>query len=635
VIDDVQWADSLTAQAVQFLHDHYEHGCVVLLTVRSEEPTSQIARLQSLSLAETFRVNRLSKESTREVIFEMLGGISEADHVCDLIGDHVAGNPFFVEECTRDLVNRGVLKFTKTGSWHVRPDVSPLLYELPGTLSDVVSARVLRLQGLERKACRMASIFGRSVSVEFLALAMQRPVEHLPLEGLIRKDILEWDGPDSVRFVHDKLVEVIRRDALSCPHRCLTLHQRAARVYRCALESGRPIDRGRLAWHLQHCGRLSEAKEFYFEAFENAVQRYSFERAEALISAGLEMSPSDDLRSIRARLMFAEDVLVVQGRSEAAIAALQELLEVTENSAFGLEYAHALRILGKHLYVTGRADIACRVFGRAHVRFIEENDLIGAGRVLVNMAMVSESVRNHAEVLSIYENALSLFREAGERSYEGRTLGGMAIVLRRFGESGRARELHQESLEIAREIGDRRGQCLELGNLGGVHAEEGNYDKARRFYESAIAIALEIGDRRSAAVWLCNLGVAAQHLDELDEAVSSLKSGLALAEEVGDDCLEAVHRRILSSVYRCGGQSELARQEVSRAMAISVEHSATEEVGLCHCEKAEQSRTRGKSGEKHLILARTILKEHPLPPNSELGAAIRRLDNPRAEAFVA
>ena len=55
--------------------------------------------------------------------------------------------------------------------------------------------------------------------------------------------------------------------------------------------------------------------------------------------------------------------------------------------------------------------------------------------------------------------------------------------------------MYEQALAIAREIGDRRGEEVNLGNLGLAYAALGETRRAIAFYEQALAIAREIGDR--------------------------------------------------------------------------------------------------------------------------------------------
>ena len=63
----------------------------------------------------------------------------------------------------------------------------------------------------------------------------------------------------------------------------------------------------------------------------------------------------------------------------------------------------------------------------------------------------------------------------------------------------RAIELYEQALTIDREIGDRSGEAADLGNLGDGYAALGEMRRAIEFYEQALTILREIGDRAAKA----------------------------------------------------------------------------------------------------------------------------------------
>ena len=99
----------------------------------------------------------------------------------------------------------------------------------------------------------------------------------------------------------------------------------------------------------------------------------------------------------------------------------------------------------------------------------------------------------------MYEQALAIAREIGDRQGEANHLGNLGICYADLGQTQRAIELLRAGLAIAREIGDRQGEADHLGNLGGRYADLGQTRRAIDLYEQALAIVREIGDRRGEA----------------------------------------------------------------------------------------------------------------------------------------
>ena len=102
-----------------------------------------------------------------------------------------------------------------------------------------------------------------------------------------------------------------------------------------------------------------------------------------------------------------------------------------------------------------------------------------------------------------------------------------------LGEAGKAIELYEQALKISREIGDRRGEGIELGNLGIAYADLGEARKAIEFYEQALEIAREIGDRRGEGNHLGNLG-RAYPTGRGAQSHRVLRASAGISREIGD-----------------------------------------------------------------------------------------------------
>ena len=65
-------------------------------------------------------------------------------------------------------------------------------------------------------------------------------------------------------------------------------------------------------------------------------------------------------------------------------------------------------------------------------------------------------------------------------------MGNLGLVYSDLGEPRKAIELYEQALKIAREIGDRRGEGNQLGNLGVTYSNQGELRRAIEFYEQAL-----------------------------------------------------------------------------------------------------------------------------------------------------
>jgi predicted ATPase/class 3 adenylate cyclase len=167
VIEDLHWIDAATQEFLEFLIDSIPatRACL-LLTHRPgyQHPFGDRSyhvrvALQSLSAAE---------------MAAMVGSVLETSdlpaELRDLIAKKAEGNPFFVEEVTRSLLEEGVLR---VGEGRVELARSLSEITVPDSIQDVLMARIDRLDEEPKRAIQMASVIGR----EFALRLLERIVE--------------------------------------------------------------------------------------------------------------------------------------------------------------------------------------------------------------------------------------------------------------------------------------------------------------------------------------------------------------------------------------------------------------------------------------------------------------------------
>ena len=116
------------------------------------------------------------------------------------------------------------------------------------------------------------------------------------------------------------------------------------------------------------------------------------------------------------------------------------------------------------------------------------------GRALHAAAVFVDRQGDRAQARRLYEEALALFRSAGDDRLVARTLaelGGISILEEDY---ERAVALYDETIPLFRESGDLRALTVTLSNLASVAGLQGDYERARELGLEALALARERGD---------------------------------------------------------------------------------------------------------------------------------------------
>ena len=171
VCEDAHWADASSVDVIyQAMPLANELPLMWLVTSRPERGATGWRLITAArdifgeALVEV-RLSPLSTEYTRQLVANLLEIESLPDEVRDVILAKAEGNPFFVEEVIRMLIDRGAI-VERDGRWIATGEIGDV--EIPGTLQGLLLARIDRLPPSARRTIRTASVIGRQFPLRVL-----------------------------------------------------------------------------------------------------------------------------------------------------------------------------------------------------------------------------------------------------------------------------------------------------------------------------------------------------------------------------------------------------------------------------------------------------------------------------------
>ncbi len=180
VLDDIHWADpSSTDLLTRLLPLISEAPILVCLVTRIDRDSHGwklvAAAREKLGAGLTeINLNPLSEADSQQLVSNLLEIESLPDNIRGLILKKAEGNPFFVEEVIRMLIDRGAI--TRQGnSWAAGKEISTI--EIPDNLQGLLLARIDRLPDDVKRTLRVASVIaviGRQFSVRVLEQVLER-----------------------------------------------------------------------------------------------------------------------------------------------------------------------------------------------------------------------------------------------------------------------------------------------------------------------------------------------------------------------------------------------------------------------------------------------------------------------------
>jgi CHAT domain-containing protein/predicted DNA-binding protein YlxM (UPF0122 family) len=196
-------------------------------------------------------------------------------------------------------------------------------------------------------------------------------------------------------------------------------------------------------------------------------------------------------------------------------------------------------------------------------------DSRGEAETLVSTGMVHRSLGETQKALEKYNEALPILRATGYREVEALCLFSIGAVYSSLGEAQKALDKYNEVLPIIRAIGGRQGEAAVLGNMGLVYDSLGEAQKALEKYNEALPILRAIGDRRGEASTLNNIGIAYQSLGVLQKALDKYNEVLPILQAIGDRQMEVTSLQNIGVVYQLLGETRKALDKYNEALPIS------------------------------------------------------------------
>ncbi len=552
VFDDIQWAEPTFLDLLQYLATFVSTHPLLLLCLARPELLE--ARPDWGSTGSLIRLEPLRAEDSRRLVENLLGEWSGPEDVGTQIVDSAGGNPLFLEEMLRMLVDSGDL-VQEHGRWVAHGDVSSV--PAPDTVHAVIAARIDRLDPLDREVLQRASVVGEvfwwgavaDLSSDAAPMDVGRSLQALVRKDLIRPDPSTFAGEDAFRFGH-LLIRDVAYESLPKKVRA-DLHARfSAWLERRGGE--------RAGEYEEIVGYHAERAHAYLAELGPVDERgvaLAAVAADRLSSAGLRSFDRGDMPSAT-NLLSRALALVPRGRPA-------ELL--------------LLQPLAVSLEVIGRFDEADEVFLRA----IEAGRAAGDRRVEFRAAaryrfswMLRAEEATHAEAVAEMERAIAVFEELDDDEGLGEALRMVGIVRLWAGRCAEALELFGTAREHASRAGNRRlemdvRRCSGLALTQGLtpvqeaipkflelvqgyeddpvftseldrhraelEAMQGRFAEARALVRAGtevarqLAVVMELG-----AGFLRSAGRVAMLEGDLEAAESALREGVDTLERIGD-----------------------------------------------------------------------------------------------------
>ena len=570
-LDDMHWADDASLDFIDYLQQVAPDVPMLLLMLARP---ALFERRQTFEHFARVDLAPLDRDASRDLADELLKKLHHVPVALrNLVTAGAAGNPFYMEELVKMLIDQGAIR---TGErWSVDSD-KLLTLNVPPTLAGVLQARLDALPPQERRALQLASVIGVKFWDAALAHVESQAAEQLPSLRQRELIVLE-DAQDSVgeyAFRHQILHQVVYDTLLKRDKR--SAHARTAQWL--AQQAGVRAQ-GLLASaaeHYEKAGDAANAAEFYTRAAAHHAATFANDQALDCTARALVLaSPKDS--ALRWRLFATrERTLELLARRDLQLQDIEAMLALAEALPPGVEgdarraeaawrrcdiadrmgdWPCAEREARRALQLAERAkaeDIALRAMQRLAQALAFQGDPAG-GLAIAEAGLARASALGSPVAQSRLANAMSLCaaeqgdqaaslrhdlamldycRQAGDRRSEAVALINAGVGYLRFGAHAQARRYLEESLHLNQTLGNRVVQGGSLAGLSELSLREGDAAAALEHAQAALDILVAAGSRLYQIDALHNLGNAQLALDHWTAAQQAFERVETLAREI-------------------------------------------------------------------------------------------------------
>ena len=534
VFDDLHWADEASLNLLFNIADVPERQPVLFICMlRPDESAASWDTIQKIqqkteSHYQSISLAPLHEEQTEALLTNLLGVSSLPKNVRDMIVARADGNPFFIEELIRSLIETNQI-VRENSHWRAVNEDAKV--SLPNTLRGVLGARIDRLPDLTKHVLQNAAVIGRSFDLQILKRLTSLNGGFEPQIRYLQEASFVESFREEYMFRH-VLIQEAAYDSILLRKR-VELHKRIGETFeelhRDRLEEFAPL----LAYHFYNA-QDERSLKYDLIAGEKAARLYANAEAATHFARALEIARRNNRDASHIRHLFSElgRVLELGGRYDQAV----------ENYSAWQEYGRQ------------RGD-----------RSIELAALMAKAPLYSIFTPLHDS--SMSETLLV--QALEISQEIGDRAAQARLSWNLMLNYLFSKRLDQALEHGQAALRLARQSDDREQLAYVLNDLCRLYTCRGEFEKAYlvikearelwRLLENEVMLADSLGSEAEARL----------NAVEFDLALECSRQALQITERIENLWGQSYDRMLMAFVLletgKLGPGIQLAEQSIQLA----------------------------------------------------------------------
>jgi class 3 adenylate cyclase/tetratricopeptide (TPR) repeat protein len=497
IFEDLHWIDTETQAFLDSLIESLPTARILLLVNYRPEYQHGWGRKTYYT---QLRLDPLPPESVEELLQALLGNDISLQPLRQSLIERTEGNPFFLEESIRTLVETQALVGERGGYRLVK--ALPTL-QMPGTVQAMLAARIDRLPLEEKRLLQCAAVIGKDVEFSLLQAIAELPEEALrrSLRRLQAAEFLYETSlfPDlEYTFKHALTHEVTYGSLLQ--ERRQMLHTQILRVLETRLVNRVDEQVERLAHHALRGEVWDKALIYFRQAGAKAAARSANREAVSCFEQALmaleHLSQSRELLEQAIDLRFnLRNTLTPLGEHERILDVLREAEILAKTLDDQRRLGWVFCYMTSHFWWMGNLDQAAESGQRSLAIATTFQDLVLQTVTNLYLGQVYYNLGNYFQAMEfLRKNVESL---QGDLIYERFNMAALPFVVSRnwlirclaeVGEFTEGRIRAEEAFQVAETVDDSFGLIAAYYGTGFLYLRKGEFQKAISLFERGLAL---------------------------------------------------------------------------------------------------------------------------------------------------
>ena len=596
VFDDLQWIDDISVDLLSFLLETCMSEQIYFLSLflpSHDYPSWRVHQQvvdrlpDRLTLVE---LQPLDTKQSHDCLRTMLplktseANRSQVERFTELIVQHSAGNPQYMQAVLYDLIEDGTL-VKHSDQWHLAKEIDDI--QIPDSVEQMVQARLDRLNDSDKVLVQNGSIVGLRFETDLLTqISPQLDSITNHLKSLVASDLIHSIESKVFEFSH-KLTQQVAYQTIPGMRR-RTIHTQIATEIEVRNKGNIERAYEELAFHFHNGEKntrtLDKAIHYLIAAGDKAKGQYSNQSAlgfynQALSLIGDKHPPSSNSKYVLRALKGVGELQLLLGDYEQAnhsfsqaldlaetmlekvqlkrrlaevyeqqaeyVAgiemleiALQDLKSISETSQPTRQTIEKARLLNQYgSFYAKRGD-----FNTAIEKTTEALNLASAEEIAPDlMATIDKNLgiyylrtRNVERGKEYFTKAIELAEQIGDRVLIAQLYNNLGVAAQMTGNTDQSLTYYQKSAEIKEALGNAHDLTTSYTNIGLTYSIRQDIEKAFDFYGKAIEMAKRIGAYRQVSFVQRKMATAYWKQQDFDKAIQHYQEAQTICERIGD-----------------------------------------------------------------------------------------------------